>query len=162
MLEREVARPQRVGCSTTDPLGRTPPVKTLDDFDWDQSPAARQQVTALAAGASSTEARNVVLLGPPALAKPTSPPVCSPPRSTGHPPHRSPPPRTTLAALARLRRYGLIVVDEVGDLSFEQDAADLFFQLVSSRYGHAALILTSNLPFTSWGGVCGDQAVATA
>ncbi len=64
--------------------------------------------------------------------------------------------------LARLRRYGLIIVDEVGYLPFEQDAANLFFQLVSSRYEHASLILTSNLPFSSWGGVFGDQAVAAA
>jgi DNA replication protein DnaC len=64
--------------------------------------------------------------------------------------------------LARLRRYGLIIVDEVGYLPFEQDAANRFFQLVSSRYEHASLILTSNLPFSGWGGVFGDQAVAAA
>jgi DNA replication protein DnaC len=64
--------------------------------------------------------------------------------------------------LVRLRRYGLIIVDEVGYLPFEQDAANLFFQLVSSRYEHASLILTSNLPFSGWGGVFGDQAVAAA
>ena len=45
---------------------------------------------------------------------------------------------------------------------FEQDAANLVFQLVSSRYEHASLVLTSNLPFSSWGGVFGDQAVAAA
>ena len=64
--------------------------------------------------------------------------------------------------LARLRRYALIIVDEVGYLPFEQDAANLFFQLVSSRYEHASLILTSNLPFSGWGSVFGDQAVASA
>ena len=37
-----------------------------------------------------------------------------------------------------------------------------FFQLVSSRYEHASLILTSNLPFSGWGGVFGDQAVSAA
>ena len=57
------------------------------------------------------------------------------------------------AELTRLRRYGLIIVDEVGYLPFEQDAANLFFQLVSSRYEHASLILTCNLPFSSWAGV---------
>ena len=66
------------------------------------------------------------------------------------------------AELARLRRYGLIIIDEVGYLPFEQDAANLVFQLVSSRYEHASLILTSNLPFSGWGGVFGDQAVAAA
>ncbi len=47
-------------------------------------------------------------------------------------------------------------------ISFEQDTANLVFQLVSSRYEHASLILTSNLPFSSCGGVLGDQAVAAA
>ena len=64
--------------------------------------------------------------------------------------------------LTRLRRCGLIIVDEVGYLPFEQDAANLFFQLVSSRYEHASLVLTSNLPFSGWGGVFGDQTVAAA
>jgi DNA replication protein DnaC len=52
------------------------------------------------------------------------------------------------AELAKLRHYGLIIVDEVGYLPFERDAANLFFQLVSSGYEHASLVLTSNLPFS--------------
>lgn len=56
----------------------------------------------------------------------------------------------------------MIIVDEVGHIPFEQDAANLFFQLVSSRYEHASLILTSNLPFSRWGDVFGDQVVAAA
>ena len=66
------------------------------------------------------------------------------------------------AELTRLRRHGLIIVDEVGYLPFEQDAANLFFQLVSSLYEHASLILTSNLPFSSWASVFGDQVIAAA
>ena len=64
--------------------------------------------------------------------------------------------------LTRLRRCGLIIVDEVGYLPFEQDAANLFFQLVSSRYEHASLVLTSNLPFSGWGGVSATKPVAAA
>ena len=77
--------------------------------------------------------------------------------------------RTSLAALpvrqrqaVVLRFLGELSIDEVGYLPFEQDAANLVFQLVSSRYEHASLILTSNLPFSGWGGVFGDQAVAAA
>lgn len=62
--------------------------------------------------------------------------------------------------LARLRRYGLIVVDEVGYVPFGREAAKLILQLVSSRYEHASLVLTSNLPFSGWGEVFGDQTAA--
>ena len=64
--------------------------------------------------------------------------------------------------LARLRRYSLLIIDEVGYIPFDQDAANLFFQLVSSRYEHASLIMTSNLPFARWGDVSGDLTIASA
>ena len=64
--------------------------------------------------------------------------------------------------LVKLRRYGLLIVDEVGYIPFDQDAANLFFQLVSSRYEHASMILTSNLPFARWGDVFGDLTIASA
>ncbi len=53
--------------------------------------------------------------------------------------------------LARLPCDRLIIVDEVGYPPIEQDAANLTFQLVSSRYEHASLVLTSKLPFSAWG-----------
>lgn len=39
---------------------------------------------------------------------------------------------TTTQELIRLRRYGLLIVDEVDYIPFEQDAANVFFQLVTS------------------------------
>jgi DNA replication protein DnaC len=38
----------------------------------------------------------------------------------------------------------------------------LFFQLISSRYERASLIVTSNKPFGRWGEVFGDEVVAAA
>ena len=64
--------------------------------------------------------------------------------------------------LVRLGRYPLLVVDEVGYIPFEAEAANLFFQLVSSRYERASLIVTSNKPFGRWGEVFGDDIVAAA
>ena len=62
--------------------------------------------------------------------------------------------------LLRLSRYPLLVIDEVGYIPFEPEAANLFFQLVSSRYERASLIVTSNKPFGRWGEVGGDDVVA--
>nr|WP_231860728.1 IS21-like element helper ATPase IstB [Mycobacterium canetti] len=69
---------------------------------------------------------------------------------------------TLQSELIRLARYPLLVVDEVGYIPFEPEAANLFFQLVSSRYERASLIVTSNKPFGRWGEVFGDDVVAAA
>lgn len=76
-----------------------------------------------------------------------------------HPTGRSAPHRPELRKIAR---YGLIVIDEVGYIPFEPEAANLFFQLVSSRYERASLIVTSNKAFGRWGEVFGDDVVAAA
>ena len=69
---------------------------------------------------------------------------------------------TLPAELTELARYPLLIVDEVGYLPFDPDAANLFFQLVSSRYERASLIITSNMPFGRWGEVFNDDVVAAA
>jgi DNA replication protein DnaC len=64
--------------------------------------------------------------------------------------------------LTKLVRVPLLVVDEVGYIPFEPEAANLFFQLVSSRYERASLTVTSNKVFGRWGEVFGDDVVAAA
>ena len=64
--------------------------------------------------------------------------------------------------LRRLGRVPLIVVDEVGYIPFDPEAANLMFSLVSNRYERASLIVTSNKPFSAWGEIFGDDVVAAA
>jgi DNA replication protein DnaC len=64
--------------------------------------------------------------------------------------------------LAHYTKPKLLIVDELGYLPFEPDAAHLFFQLVSRRYERGALLVTSNRAVGEWGTVFGDPVVATA
>ena len=53
----------------------------------------------------------------------------------------------------RLRHYAgprLLVIDEVGYLSYSNRHADLLFELVSRRYEHNSTIVTTNRPFAEW------------
>ena len=64
--------------------------------------------------------------------------------------------------LTHLAKPKLLIIDELGYLPFEANAAHLFFQLVSRRYERGATLLTSNRSVAEWGGVFGDAVVATA
>src|SRR5205823_4695839 len=64
--------------------------------------------------------------------------------------------------LRRLERYHLLVVDEVGYLPLERQAANLLFALVSRRYERGSIAVTSNRGFEQWGEILGDAMVAAA
>ena len=66
------------------------------------------------------------------------------------------------AELRRLSFIPLLVVDEVGYIPFDPEAANLMFSLVSARYERASLIVTSNKPFSAWGEIFGDEVTAVA
>ena len=66
------------------------------------------------------------------------------------------------AELRRLSFIPLLVIDEVGYIPFDPEAASLMFSLVSNRYERASMIVTSNKPFGRWGEVFGDDVVAAA
>ena len=52
--------------------------------------------------------------------------------------------------LARWARYDVIAIDEVGYVPLADLGAELLFQIIADRTERAALILTTNLPFSEW------------
>lgn len=65
----------------------------------------------------------------------------------------------------RLRHYcrpALLAIDEIGYLSYDNRNADLLFQLISRRYEHKSLVLTTNLAFSDWPTIFPNAACATA
>jgi DNA replication protein DnaC len=160
-LEREVAARQDHGAEIRIRAARFPARKTLEDFDFDhQRSLKRDTIAHLGTLDFVAERANVVFLGPPGtgkthLATALGIRACQ----AGH--------RVASATAAEwvgrlgaahdagrlhqelrtLGRVPLIIIDEVGYLPFDTEAANLFFQLVSSRYERASVIVTSNKPF---------------
>ena len=61
----------------------------------------------------------------------------------------------------RLRHYAapdVLLIDEVGYLSYSNRHADLLFELVSRRYQHKSTVLTTNKAFADWGEVFPNAA----
>src|SRR5437763_3287481 len=64
--------------------------------------------------------------------------------------------------LRRLSFIPLLIIDEVGCIPFDPEAANLMFSVVSNRYERASMIVTSNKPFSEWGEIFDDDMAATA
>jgi DNA replication protein DnaC len=64
--------------------------------------------------------------------------------------------------LKKLTRPGILIIDEIGYLPFDAQAAYCFFQLISRRYERGSTIFTSNKTFADWGEIFQDYVIAAA
>lgn len=61
-----------------------------------------------------------------------------------------------------LLKQHLIVLDELGFIPFSSNGAHLIFQLCSTLYERVAMIVTTNLRFTDWTQVFGNEQLTAA
>ena len=64
--------------------------------------------------------------------------------------------------LASWGSYDLLLIDELGYLSFDSRGADLLYQVFNRRYQRGSTIVTTNLPFKEWGKLFSNTAAASA
>lgn len=157
-------------------VAHLPTVKTLEAFDFTFQPDLSERLLWELADLSFVQsATNVIFLGPPGVGKThLSIALSVKALAAGYSALF-----TTLTHLAealetasypslmrqRLRRYttpSVLVIDEVGYTRLTPAQAHHFFELVTARYEHGSILLTSNISFAEWGALLGDEVLATA
>ncbi|MCC6664056.1 MAG: ATP-binding protein [Polyangiaceae bacterium] len=151
--------------------------KTLATFDFEAVPMiSRAQVAALCAGdAWLAQGANVILFGPPGGGKSHLSSAIG--LSLLEKGYRVLFMRTSdlvqklqvarrelalEAALHRLDRFDLLILDDITYVSKDQAETSVLFELISARYERRSLLITANQPFGEWGKIFPDPAMTLA
>lgn len=176
LLEQEVLQREENGVHNRIRAARFPYPKTLDAFDFTAIPELnKQKVLNLSQGEFIRQHENVLLVGNPGtgkthLAIALGMAACRAGFRVRF---------YTAAALVnellaaqqehRLHRMEkqwlhpqLVVLDEVGYIPFSQTGSQLLFSFLSARYERGSVLMTSNLEFTRWTEIFGDEKLTAA
>ena len=163
-LERRLARSH---------LGRFKPIA---DYDWNWPKAIdREAIEAALALEFLDGARNVILVAPNGLGKTmVAKNIANQAVVAGHSVLFVTASQMLLDLCAqdsaraldrRIKHYArprLLCIDEIGYLSYDNRNADLLYEVVSRRYEHKSIVLTTNLAFRDWPSIFPSATSATA
>ena len=176
LLEEEIHHRRKRHVDAQVKRARLPYQKTFDEFDFMFQPSVdKRMMDEFSTLSFIHQAANIVFLGPPGVGKShLAVALAMRALNEGIPTYF-----VTITELLedlrrahadnkldiRMRKYlrpKLLVIDEVGYWPFGREEANLFFQLISTRYEHGSIVLTSNKGFGEWGELFGDSVLASA
>ena len=177
LAEHEIAERDRRRIERHLGEAKLPPGKTLDSFAFDAVPMiSRAQVMAICAGDGWLEqGANLILFGPPGGGKSHLAAAIGLAliengwrvlfTRTSDLVQRLQVARRELtleAAIARLDKYHLLVLDDIAYVTKDQAETSVLFELISARYEQRSMLITANQPFGEWNRIFPDPAMTLA
>ena len=174
-LEREAAHRQTRSLVYRLTRAQLPQVKSLDHFEWSNTPLLQEELSSLAACQFITQQQNLLLIGGSGTGKShialalahkalqdnfrvkfyfLSDLARQLLQAKEH--------RCEQSFMARLQRFHLLVIDELGYLPIDQQAGSLLFELFSKLYEKTSLIITTHLTFDEWAPLFGNAKASKA
>lgn len=176
LLKHEVKYREKSRANNNIRVAHFPYIKTINDFDFDYQPSInKEEIKDLSTLRFIEENKNVLFLGSPGVGKThlaTSLGIEAAKKrnsvyfiscndlitnlSNAYKENR------LESKIKFYTKYKLLIIDEIGYLPINKNEANMFFQLIAKRYEKKSTIITTNQPFSKWGEVFGDIAIASA
>ena len=176
LLEREVRSRQEHTASLRLRQAHFPDIKTLDQIEWGALEGiSRPKILELTSCEYIKQAEDVILAGPVGTGKTHLSIALGVEAARRR--HRvlftraADLVRTLLEARdertlgrlqQRMQRVELLIVDELGFVPFDRVGGELLFNLFSERHERRSTIVTTNLAFSEWTKIFGDEKLTTA